>query len=57
MIAAGKARRPGAGVALGAGGETIAVKFKKTGAGESQFSGRGTGTKQAVPVVGQQVAD
>ena len=57
MIAAGNARGPGAGVALGAGGQIIAVEFKKAGSGESQFNGGGAGTKQAFPVVCQQMAD
>jgi hypothetical protein len=56
MIAAGNAGRPGASLTRGAGREIIAVEFKKTGAGQSQFKG-GAGSKETVPVVGQEMAD
>ena len=45
MVAAGTARGPGVGAALGTGPEVSAIKLVEAGAGQAEFGGGGAGVE------------
>ena len=57
MIAAGEARRPELGLALGAGAQVVAIKLVKTGAGQTQFVGGIGGREFLSAMASQEVTD
>jgi len=57
MVAAGAARRPGVGLAAGAGVEIIGVEFVEAGAGQAEFSGGGASADLAGAIFMEEVTD
>ena len=57
MIATGKSRRPGLGLASGAGLEVVGVEFVKARVGQSQFMSGFKGREFLLPIASQEVAD
>jgi len=57
MVAAGAARRPSVGLAVGAGVEVLGVKFVETGPGQAQLAGGGAGADLADAIAVEKMAD
>ena len=57
MIAAGTARRPDLGLALGTGAQVVAVKLVEVGTGQAQFPGRFGGREFVASMLGQEVTE
>jgi hypothetical protein len=57
MVAAGEARRPSVGLAVGAGLEIIGVEFVEAGAGQAQLAGGGAGADLAGAITVEEMAD
>jgi hypothetical protein len=57
MIAAGEARRPGVGLAVGAGMEVIGVEFIEAGAGQAQLPGGSAGADLAGAMTVEEMTD
>lgn len=57
MVAAGAARRPGVGLAVGAGVEIISVEFVEAGVGQAQLSGGGAGADLAGAIIMEEMTD
>jgi hypothetical protein len=57
VIAAGTTRRPGVGVAAGAGAQVVGVEFVEAGTGQTQFAGGSASAEVASAMTVEEVAD